>query len=143
MLLAHFRKSLRAVVGSAAAPYGYTLSIWAAGAALVSVHGIPKTLAALAFVGGAVLGFAFVGALAYGGIPGQLDQERGHALLWGSLHFISVGLAVGAVTQLRRLFFPPRLIPPCLGRFASYLGPLLFGELFGVGFAALLSSEFA
>src|SRR5215210_7996369 len=52
MQLAHYRKSLRAVVGSAAAPYGYTLSIWAAGAVLVSVHGIPKTLAALAFVGG-------------------------------------------------------------------------------------------
>src|SRR5215212_4547225 len=75
MLLGHYRKNLRAVVGSAAAPYGYTLSIWAAGAALVSVHGIPRTLAALTFVGGAVLGFAFVGALAYGGIPGQLDQE--------------------------------------------------------------------
>src|SRR5215218_3359863 len=88
MLLGHYRKNLRAVVGSAAAPYGYTLSIWAAGAALVSVHGIPRTLAAL----------AFVGALAYGGIPGQLDQERGHALLWGSLHFVSVGLAIGAVT---------------------------------------------
>ena len=98
MLLSHYRKNLRAVVGSAAAPYGYTLSIWAAGAAIVSVHGIPRTLAALTFVGGAVLGFAFVGALAYGGIPGQLDQERGHALLWGSLHFVSVGLAIGAVT---------------------------------------------
>jgi hypothetical protein len=64
----------------------------------VSVHGIPKTIAALTFVGGAVLGFAFVGALAYGGIPGQLEQERGHALLWGSLHFVSVGLAIGVVT---------------------------------------------
>ncbi len=98
MLLNHYRKNLRAIVGSAAAPYGYTLSIWAAGAALISVHGIPKTLAALTFVVGAVLGFAFVGALAYGGIPGELDQESGHALLWGSLQFLSVGLAVGAVT---------------------------------------------
>jgi len=34
MLLEHYRKNLRAVVGSAAAPYGYTLSVWAAGAAL-------------------------------------------------------------------------------------------------------------
>jgi hypothetical protein len=98
MLLEHYRKNLRAIVGSAAAPYGYTLSVWASGAALVSVHGIPKTLSALTFVVGAVLGFAFVGALAYGGIPGQLDQEKGHALLWGSLHFLSVGLATGAVT---------------------------------------------
>lgn len=98
MLLDHYRKNLRAIVGSAAAPYGYTLSVWAAGAAFISVHGIPKTLAALTFVVGAVLGFAFVGALAYGGVPGQLDQERGHALLWGSLNFVSVGLATGAVT---------------------------------------------
>ena len=45
VLLDHYRKNLRAVVGSAAAPYGYTLSVWAAGAALVSVHGIPRTLA--------------------------------------------------------------------------------------------------
>ncbi len=100
MLLEHYRKNLRAVVGSAAAPYGYTLAIWATGATLVSVHGIPTSLAALAFVGGAVLGFAFVGTLAYGGIPGQLDQERGHALLWGSLHFVSVGLAIGAVAPI-------------------------------------------
>ena len=98
MLLYHYRKNLRAIVGAAAAPYGYTLSVWASGAALISVHGIPKTLAALTFVVGAVLGFAFVGALAYGGIMGELDQERGHALLWGSLQVISVGLAAGAVT---------------------------------------------
>ena len=52
MLLNHYRKNLRAIVGAAAAPYGYTLSIWAAGAALISVHGIPKTLAALSFVVG-------------------------------------------------------------------------------------------
>ncbi|HEX2097432.1 MAG TPA: hypothetical protein VHF46_00020 [Rubrobacteraceae bacterium] len=50
------------------------------------------------FVSGAVLGFAFVGALAYGGISGQLDQERDHALLWGNLHFVSVGLSFGAAT---------------------------------------------
>ena len=98
MLLYHYRKNLRAIVGAAAAPYGYTLSVWASGAALISVHGVPKTLAALTFVVGAVLGFAFVGALAYGGITGELDQERGHALLWGSLQVISVGLAAGAVT---------------------------------------------
>ncbi len=98
MLLNHYRKNLRAVVGSAAAPYGYTLSVWAAGAALVSVHGIPNTLSAITFVGGAVLGFALVGALAYGGVPGHSDLERGHPLVWGSLHFFSVGISLGVVT---------------------------------------------
>ena len=100
MLLGHYRKNLREVVGAAAAPYGYTLAIWAAGATLVSVHGLPTTLAALTFVAGAVLGFAFAGALAYGGIPGQVDKERGHPLLWGSLHFVSVGLAIVAVALI-------------------------------------------
>ena len=97
MLLGHYRKNLRAVVGSAAAPYGYTLTIWATGAALVSVHGIPTALSAITFVGGAVLGFALVGALAYGGVPGQTELERGHPLVWGSLHFFSVGISLGAV----------------------------------------------
>jgi hypothetical protein len=100
MLLDHYRKNLREVVGSAAAPYGYTLSIWAAGATLVSVHGLPTALAALTFVVGAVLGFTFAGSLGYGGIPGQLDRERGHPLLWGSLHFVSIGIAVGAVALI-------------------------------------------
>jgi hypothetical protein len=59
VLFDHYRKNLREVVGGAATPYGYTLSIWAAGATLVSVHGLPTTLAALTFVAGAVLGFTF------------------------------------------------------------------------------------
>ncbi|HLL41397.1 MAG TPA: hypothetical protein VK357_17290 [Rubrobacteraceae bacterium] len=115
MLLNHYRKNLRAVVGSAAAPYGYTLSIWAAGATLVSVHGIPNALSAITFVVGAVLGFTFVGALAYGGVPGQSDLERGHPLIWGSLHFFSVGLSLGAVTLAA--YFIEGLIVWTLGGF--------------------------
>ena len=42
---------------------------------------------------------------------------------------------------LRTLFFPPLLIPPRLGRLARYLGPLLFGELFGADLAALQAAE--
>jgi MFS family permease len=45
---------------------------------------------------GAVLGFAFVGVLAFGGLTKRFDRERGQALLWGSFHFFSVGLAIGA-----------------------------------------------
>ena len=45
---------------------------------------------------GSVLGFAFVGVLAFGGLTKHFDRERGQALLWGSFHFFSVGLAIGA-----------------------------------------------
>ena len=45
---------------------------------------------------GALLGFAFVGVLAFGGLTKRLDRERGQTLLWGSFRFFSVGLAIGA-----------------------------------------------
>ncbi|CAN5208167.1 hypothetical protein BH24ACT19_BH24ACT19_06490 [soil metagenome] len=99
MILNHYRKNLRTAVRSSAAPYGYTLATWTTGAVLTNARGIPDTLAALAFMTGAVLGFAFVGALAFGGLTrhyGQESgQESGQALLWGSFHFFSVGLAIG------------------------------------------------
>jgi hypothetical protein len=95
-MLNHYRKNLRAAVGSSAGPYGYTLATWTTGAVLTNARGIPDTLAALAFMAGAVLGFAFVGVLAFGGLTKRFDRERGQALLWGSFHFFSVGLAIGA-----------------------------------------------
>jgi hypothetical protein len=51
---------------------------------LMNAHGVPDTLAALAFMAGAVLGFAFVGVLAFGGLTKRFDRERDQALLWGA-----------------------------------------------------------
>lgn len=95
MTLKHYRKNLRIAVGSSAGPYGYTLATWTTGAVLTNARGIPDALAALTFMGGAVLGFAVVGTLAFGGVTKHFDRERGQALLWGSFHFFSVGLAIG------------------------------------------------
>jgi hypothetical protein len=72
VILNHYRKNLRMAVGSSAGPYGYTLATWTTGAVLTNARGIPDTLATLTFMGGAVLGFAFVGALAFGGLPSTL-----------------------------------------------------------------------
>jgi hypothetical protein len=99
-MLTHYRKNLRAAVGSSAGPYGYTLATWTTGAVLTNARGIPDTHAALAFMAGAVLGFAFVGVLAFGGLTKRFDRERGQALLWGSFHFFSVGLAIGAAALM-------------------------------------------
>jgi hypothetical protein len=46
----------------------------------------------------AVVGFALVGALAFGGITKHFQREWGQAVLRGSFHFLPTGLAVGAVT---------------------------------------------
>ncbi len=96
MILNHYRKNLRTAVGSSAAPYGYTLATWTTGAVLTNARGIPDLLSTLAFMVGAVLGFAFVGLLAFGGVGKHYNRERGQALLWGSFHFFSVGLSIGA-----------------------------------------------
>jgi hypothetical protein len=83
-MLNHYRKNLRAAVGSSPGPYGYTLATWTTGAVITNARGIPDTLAALAFMAGAVLGFAFVGVLAFGGLTKRFDRERDQALLWGA-----------------------------------------------------------
>ncbi len=96
MIRDYYRKKLRTTVGSSAAPYGYTLAVWTTGAVVTHARGLPDTLAALLFMVGAVLGFAFVGALAFGGVAKHFDQDEDDTpLVWGSFHFFSVGLAIG------------------------------------------------
>ena len=64
---------------------------------------MPDALAALAFMAGAVLGFAFVGTLAFGRVTRRFDRGRGEAYpVWGSFHFFSVGAAIGVAALVAR-----------------------------------------
>ena len=102
-LRGYYRRNLRVVVGTSAAPYGYTLATWTTGAVLVGARGIPSALAALTFMFGAVLGFAVVGAVAFGGVGKHSDRESGEArLVRGSFHFFSVGCAIGVSALVAR-----------------------------------------
>lgn len=47
------------------AAYGYTLSVWGAGAMLIAAYGVPEPSEVFAFVTGAVLGFALLAAVAF------------------------------------------------------------------------------
>jgi hypothetical protein len=73
MLHGYYRQRLRTMVGCSAAPYGYTLATWTSEAVITSTQGIPNVVNVLLFIVGAVLGFAFVGALAFGGVTKHLD----------------------------------------------------------------------
>ena len=98
-MLDHYRKRLRVTVGASAAPYGYTLATWTTGAVITHARGIPDASAALTFMAGAVVGFAFVGTLAFGGVTRRFDRDHGETpLIWGSLRLFSVGLAIGAAS---------------------------------------------
>ncbi len=98
MLRSRYRSALRATVAASAAPYGYTLTIWTSGAVLSHARGIPSTTSALFFLVGAVTAYAVVGGLAFGGFSEHLAPEPGRAVVWGALHFFSVGLAIAAVS---------------------------------------------
>jgi len=93
--------NLRTVVALSAEPYGYTLTIWTSGAVLSHAHGIPRSVDALLFLIGAVAAYALVGSTAFGGFAKELSAERAPSAVWGSLHFVSVGFAIGAAALSR------------------------------------------
>jgi hypothetical protein len=99
---ARYRSALGTTVAASAGPYGYTLTIWTSGAVLSHAHGIPSATDALLFLIGAVAAYALVGVLAFGGLSEHLMLEPTRAAVWGGLHFLSVGLAIGAASLVAR-----------------------------------------
>ena len=103
-----YRTHLKTAVGTSAAPYGYTLTIWTSGAVTTHARGIPTTWDALLFLAGAVLGFAITAALAYGD-PSELLATRQYrsVRLWGGFHLVSVGLAIGTTALVTAVVEAP------------------------------------
>lgn len=90
-----YRHHLRSVVAASAAPYGYTLTLWTAGAVTTHADGLPTALDAVLLLAGAVAAFAAVGAFAFGSINGLLAPgARGDVRVWGGVHLPSVGTSI-------------------------------------------------
>jgi hypothetical protein len=98
VLSARYTAALRTTIATSAGPYGYTLTIWTSGAVLSHARGIPSSVEALLFLVGAVAAYALVGRFAFGGLSEELSSERARSAVWGGLHLISVGLAIGATS---------------------------------------------
>ena len=91
-----YRSDLRNIMGSSASAYGYTLTVWSTGMILSHAYGSPNPPEVISFFCGAVLAFAAVGTLAFGGVTAEFSGESRRVQLWGAVRFLSVGLAVGA-----------------------------------------------
>lgn len=100
-----YRQHLRTVVTSSAAPHGYTLTLWTAGAVTTHAEGaVPSTLDALLLLAGAAMGFAAVGAMAFGSVNGVLASgTTGGVRVWGGMHVPSVGCSILLVSLLTHL----------------------------------------
>jgi hypothetical protein len=90
-LLSGYRPGLRSVVGASATAYGYTLTVGPTSMLLTGAYGPPKPFEVLLFCSGAIVAFALVGALAFGGVRGHFGDHPKKIQLWGSFHFLSVG----------------------------------------------------
>jgi hypothetical protein len=85
------------------APYGYTLTVWTSGAILTHARGVPSSVDALLFMLGAVAGFGLVALVAFGDLRLRTVADPPHPHVWGGLHLLSIGLAIGAATLNARL----------------------------------------
>ena len=101
--LGRYRSDLRKVIGASA--YGYTLTVWSTGMVLSHAYGPPTPPLVFSFFLGAVMAFAVVGIVAFGGVTVEFGVEASHIQLWGSFRFFSVGVAVG-VAWLASAYVP-------------------------------------
>jgi hypothetical protein len=97
-----YRDAARTAVASSVAPYGYTLTVWTSGAVLTHARGVPTTVDALLFMGGAVTGFASVGLAVFGGFRARLAGDS-RPTLWTGIHALSIALAIGAAALAAHL----------------------------------------
>lgn len=126
-----YREQLRTVVAASAAPYGYTLTLWTAGA--VTAHaesGLPTAWDAVLLLAGAVVGFGAVGTYAAGGLnevlaPGAPARVR----VWGGMHLPSVGLSILLVASLNAVLDGP-VVWPLVGFTATTCYLLVIGLQF-------------
>lgn len=98
-----YDQTLDKTLRSAVVPYGYTVTVWASGAYLISLRGVPGLFEAFAFVAGALAAFGTLSALSqrHPGTPGNtvappIHPDSSHPIFAAGLHIAAVGLAFGA-----------------------------------------------
>jgi hypothetical protein len=85
-----FRAALASTVGLLAVPYGYTVSLWTAGAVVGSRFGFPGPLEIAAFVLGAVSAFLILAASARVALPERVPRPIPSAVVRNPLPLLSL-----------------------------------------------------
>jgi MFS family permease len=89
------RRQLRSSVVDSAAPYGYTLTIFANGSVAEYMIGKPHVFEVLLLIAGAVAGFLAIELIAYGHLTIRLSKpDSGPEEIWGHAHLLSAGISV-------------------------------------------------
>lgn len=107
---ARYEGTLDKTLRSAVIPYGYTVTIWASGAYLISLRGIPNGWQAFAFVAGATLAFGVLTTVSQR-LPGAdpdlvappIHPDSRNPIFASGLHIAAVGIAFAAATLVDSL----------------------------------------
>jgi hypothetical protein len=118
-----FAGTLDKTLRSAIVPYGYTVTIWASGAYLISLRGVPAMLEAFAFVAGAIFAFGVLTGLSQrrrpepdpSAVRPPIHPDSSHPIFAAGLHVAAVGLA----------FVAASLVDETLGNAAWFFGPFV------------------
>jgi hypothetical protein len=98
-----FGEALYAVTRAAAIPYGYTVTVWCSGAALLHRHGTPAPAEAFLFLFGAVAAYTVVSAPAASLAAEPLEPSPGQQLATGTANLIAAAAAIGAAAAVAQL----------------------------------------
>lgn len=105
------RRTLAANLTREAEAYGYTLSIWGAGALLVDAFGVPGFPGVFAYVAGALVGFATLAVIAFRGFFEPATVESADSALAASMvHVVSTTGALAAAFAVSHVVVPPELV---------------------------------
>jgi len=85
-------------------PYGYTMSIWSAGALVMGVQGLPQPAEVFTFLAGSIAAFGLL-ALTVSHVAHRIDgvDRPADRLLAGILHWFAAGGAVGVAVLASQL----------------------------------------
>lgn len=100
-----FFRAVETSVGGAGLPYGYAITVWSTGAALIGQHEKASTLAIFLFAAGAAAGYGILKALTWNT---NREAETPLAksprpLRAGVMHVCAIGLAISAALAAARI----------------------------------------
>lgn len=95
------RRSFATMLAASAAPYGYTLTVWSAGALLIHFRHLPGVWEIFLFLAGAIGAFVALSLVGRDTIEQARTLDRGRTrVLAGVLDIFGVGAAAGAAALL-------------------------------------------
>jgi hypothetical protein len=117
-----YRRGLASALAGAAVPYGYTLTVWSAGALLIRAHHRPSLADAFLFIVGAAAGFAVL-HLAVANVEERVPGVGlGHVFRRGLIQFGAILGAAGVAAAGATASLPWAWPLASLGATAVYFG---------------------